>query len=235
MTRIILLATTLIVSPIAAQQIVTSPVELVDNSPATPGTVIVNAKTTPPVKKGVTVFACEGGPPWRYSVAVPCPAPAAPIVAAIAAARITTVAKDYGANSACMYPRPGVSGNFWATRAMDCVLFRVEKPNVWDQLPRTVQDFRIDASREGISTQPRSNKTSAYTPINNVTLQRFAITSRKRGSSSATGRRTGSSRTSASRGRASTRRPGTSRSGSGCRARTTSSSVAGRSAAYRPN
>ncbi|MEG8016116.1 hypothetical protein [Sphingomonas sp. 22R3R2A-7] len=129
----------------------------------------------------MTVFACEGGPPWRYSVAVPCPAPAAPIVAAIAAARITTVAKDYGANSACMYPRPGVSGNFWATRAMDCVLFRVEKPNVWDQLPRTVQDFRIEASREGVTTQPRSSKTSAYTPINNVTLQRFAITSRKRG------------------------------------------------------
>lgn len=181
MTRTILLATTLIATPIAAQQIVTSPVELVDNSPATPGIVIVNAKTTPPIKRGVTVFACEGGPPWRYSVAVPCPAPAAPIVTAIAAARITTAAKDYGANSACMYPRPGVSGNFWATRAMDCVLFRVEKPNVWDQLPRTVQDFRIDASREGVTTQPKSSKTSSYTPINNVTLQRFEITARKYG------------------------------------------------------
>ncbi|MEG8016117.1 hypothetical protein [Sphingomonas sp. 22R3R2A-7] len=52
MTRIILLAITLIASPIAAQQIVTSPVELVDNSPATPGIVIVNAKTTPPIKRG---------------------------------------------------------------------------------------------------------------------------------------------------------------------------------------
>jgi len=164
-----------------AQTIVTSPVRLSDNSPATPGIIIANAKTTPSVKKGATVFECEGGPPWRYSVAVPCPAPAAPIVTAIAAARITTAAKDYGSSGACLYPRPGVTGDFWASRALDCVLFRVEKPDVWDQSPRTVQDFRIDASREGITTQPRSSKTSAYTPINNVTLQRFAITSRKRG------------------------------------------------------
>ena len=187
MIRIILFAVALIASPIAAQQIVTSPVRLVDNSPKTPGIIIANAKTTPSVKKGATVFECEGGPPWRYSVAVPCPAPAAPaapaapIVSAIATARITTAAKDYGSSGACLYPRPGVTGDFWATRSLDCVLFRVEKPNVWDQLPRTVQDFRIDASREGITTQPRSSKTSAYTPINNVTLQRFAITSRKRG------------------------------------------------------
>jgi len=171
-------------APPALAQIVTSPVRLVDNSPKTPGIIIANAKTTPSVKKGATVFECEGGPPWRYSVAVPCPAPAAaaaPIVTSIAAARITTAAKDYGSSGACLYPRPGVTGNFWASRALDCVLFRVEKPNVWDQLPRTVQDFRIDASREGITTQPRSSKTSAYTPIKNVTLQRFAITSRKRG------------------------------------------------------
>jgi hypothetical protein len=181
MIRTILLATTLIASPLAAQQIVTSPVRLIDNSPKTPGIIIANAKTSPSVKKGVTVFECAGGPPWRYSVAVPCPAPAAPIVTAIAAARITTAAKDYGSSGACLYPQPGITGNFWANRALDCVLFRVEKPNVWDQLPRTVQDFRIEASREGVTTQPRSSKTSAYTPINNVTLQRFAITSRKRG------------------------------------------------------
>jgi len=184
MIRIILFAVALIASPIAAQQIVTSPVRLVDNSPSTPGIIIANAKTTPSVKKGATVFECEGGPPWRYSVAVPCPAPAAPaapIVTAIAAARITTAAKDYGSSGACLYPPLGVTGNFWASRGLDCVLFRVEKPNVWDQFPRTVQDFRIDASREGVTTQPKSNKTSSYTPINNVTLQRFAITSRKRG------------------------------------------------------
>jgi len=180
MLRYVLFLHMLLASPVTAQ-IVTSPVRLIDNSPKTPGIIIANAKTTPAVKKGVTVFECEGGLPWRYSVAVPCPTPAAPIVTAIAAARITTTAKDYGANNACMYPRPGVSGNFWATRAMDCVLFRVEKPKVWDQLPRTVQDFRIDASREGVTTQPKSNKTSSYTPINNVILQRFAITSRKRG------------------------------------------------------
>jgi len=181
MIRYILAAPALISAPATAQQIVTSPVRLIDNSPRMPGIIIANAKTTPSVKKGATVFECEGGPPWRYSVAVPCPASAAPIVTAIAAARITTAAKDYGANSACMYPRPGVGGNFWAARAMDCVLFRVEKPNVWDQLPRTVQDFRIDASREGVTTQPKSSKTSSYTPINNVTLQRFEITARKYG------------------------------------------------------
>jgi len=181
MIRYILAALALISAPATAQQIVTSPVRLVDNSPKTPGIIIANAKTTPSVKKGASVFECEGGPPWRYSVAVPCPAPAAPIVTAIAAARITTAAKDYGSSGACLYPRPGVAGNFWASRALDCVLFRVEKPNVWDQLPRTVQDFRIDASREGVTTQPKSNKTSSYTPINNVTLQRFEITARKFG------------------------------------------------------
>jgi len=184
MIRYVIASTIVIAAPATAQQIVTSPVRLVDNSPKTPGIIIANAKTTPSVKKGVTVFECEGGPPWRYSVAVPCPAPAAPaapIVTAIAAARITTAAKDYGSSGACLYPRPGVTGDFWATRALDCVLFRVEKPNVWDQLPRTVQDFRIEASREGITTQPRSSKTSAYTPINNVALQRFGMTARKRG------------------------------------------------------
>ena len=62
MIRYLLMLIAVFASP-ASAQIVTSPVELVDNSPKTPGIVIVSAKTTPQVKKGVTVFACSGGPP----------------------------------------------------------------------------------------------------------------------------------------------------------------------------
>lgn len=47
MTRTNLLATTLIPAPLTAQQIITSPFRLIDNSSATPGTTIANAKTTP--------------------------------------------------------------------------------------------------------------------------------------------------------------------------------------------
>ncbi len=172
MIRTILLASTLIASPIAAQTTF-SPTDLDSNGD---GKVLLTKARDGFKAKQVLVLCPDLA---RFTYAVTCPA-AAP-VSAVAAPAITTAAKDYGANSACMYPRPGVSGNFWATRAMDCVLFRVEKPNVWDQLPRTVQDFRIDASREGVTTQPKSNKTSSYTPINNVTLQRFEITARKYG------------------------------------------------------
>ncbi len=49
MIRYVLTPAVLIASPIAAQ-IVTSPVKLTDNSPDTPGIIIVNAKTTPPLK-----------------------------------------------------------------------------------------------------------------------------------------------------------------------------------------
>lgn len=176
--RIAFLVAALIATPAAAQQIVTSPVELIDNSPTTPGIIVVSAKTTPQVKPKTVIFPCAGGGnPWRYSVGVPCPAPEP----TIAPPNITTAAKDYGASAVCMSPPPGVSGNFHAIRAMDCVVLRVEKPKVWDQVPRTVQDFRIDASREGVTTQPKSNKTSSYTPINNITLERFEMAARKRG------------------------------------------------------
>jgi hypothetical protein len=47
MIRTILLVTTLISAPATAQQIVTSPVRLIDNSPKTLGIIIANAKTTP--------------------------------------------------------------------------------------------------------------------------------------------------------------------------------------------
>ncbi len=46
MIRTILLVTTLISAPATAQQIVTSPVRLIDNSPKTLGIIIANAKTT---------------------------------------------------------------------------------------------------------------------------------------------------------------------------------------------
>ena len=48
-----------------AQTSVTSSVRLIDKSPKTPWIIIANAKTTRSVKKGVAVFACEGGPRWR--------------------------------------------------------------------------------------------------------------------------------------------------------------------------
>jgi len=51
MLRYVLFLHMLLASPVTAQ-IVTSPVELIDNSPARPGLIIVNAKTTPPVRKG---------------------------------------------------------------------------------------------------------------------------------------------------------------------------------------
>jgi len=172
MTRALFLATTLIAAPVAAQTTF-SPTNLDSNGDGK----VTLTKPRDGFKAKQVLVLCPDMTRFTYAVTCPVAAP----VSAVAAPRVTTVAKDYGASSACMYPRPGVNGNFWATRSLDCVLFRVEKPNVWDQLPRTVQDFRIDASREGVTTQPKSNKTSSYTPINNVTLQRFEITARKFG------------------------------------------------------
>lgn len=171
MIRYLLLMLAVFASP-AASQIVTSPVRLVDNSPKTPGIIIANAKTTPSVKKGATVFECEGGPPWRYSVAVPCPAPAAPIVTAIAAARVTTACKDFGANAQWTYAsKGGTYGNACITRAMDAVPL----DGALDE-PRVFQDIMLASSRHFIT-----QRTTAWKPFSNVTIQRVDITARKRG------------------------------------------------------
>jgi len=170
--RYILAALALISAPATAQQIVTSPVRLVDNSPTTPGIVIVNAKTTPPVKKGATVFECAGGPPWRYSVAVPCPAPAAPIVTAIAAARVTTACKDLGANAQWTYAsKGGTYGNACITRAMDAVPL----DGVLDE-PRVFQDITLASGRHFLT-----QKGTAWKAFANVTVERFDVTAWKRG------------------------------------------------------
>jgi len=162
----------LISAPATAQQIVTSPVRLVDNSPKTPGIIIANAKTTPSVRQGATVFECEGGPPWRYSVAVPCPAPAAPIVTAIAAARVTTACKDLGANAQWTYAsKGGTYGNACITRAMDAVPL----DGALDE-PRVFQDITLASSRHFIT-----QKGTAWKAFNNVILQRFDVTAWKRG------------------------------------------------------
>jgi hypothetical protein len=171
MFRLFALLAALIASPVTAQ-IVTSQVRLVDNSPKTPGIIIANAKTTPPVKKGATVFECEGGPPWRYSVAVACPAPAAPIVTAIAAARVTTPCKDVGANAQWTYAsKGGTYGNACIKRAMDAVPL----DGALDE-PRVFQDITLASSRHFIT-----QRTTAWKPFSNVTIQRVDITARKRG------------------------------------------------------
>ena len=172
MIRYILALLALISAPATAQQIATSPVRLIDNSPKTPGIIIANAKTTPSVKKGATVFECEGGPPWRYSVAVPCPAPAAPIVTAIAVTRVTTACKDLGAKAQWTYAsKGGTYGNACITRAMDAVPL----DGALDE-PRVFQDITLASSRHFIT-----QKGTAWKPFSNVTLQRFDVTAWKRG------------------------------------------------------
>ena len=169
MIRYILAALALISVPATAQQIVTSPVRLIDNSPKTPGIIIANAKTTPLVKKGVTVFECEGGPPWRYSVAVPCPTPA---VEAIAAARVTTPCKDLGANAQWTYAGVGGTyGNACITRAMDAVPL----DGALDA-PRVFEDVTIAKARHFIT-----QRTTKWRPFANVTVQRVDVTTTKRG------------------------------------------------------
>ena len=171
MIRYVLTSAVLIASPIAAQ-IVTSPVKLTDNSPDTPGIIIVNAKTTPPVKKGTTVFPCLGGPPWRYSVATPCAAPAAPTVAKIAAAHPAGACKDLGASAQWTYAsKGGTYGNTCITRAMDAVPL----DGALDE-PRVFQDITIASSRHFLT-----QRTTKWRPFANVTVQRVDITARKRG------------------------------------------------------
>lgn len=162
----------LIAAPVMGQQIVTSPVKLIDNSPATPGLIIANAKTTPQVKKGAIVFPCAGGPPWQYSVAVPCPEPAAPPAATIASARVTTSCKDLGASAQWTYAsKGGTYGNACITRALDAVPLdgALEEPRVF-------QDITLASSRHFIT-----QKTTAWKPFANVTIQRVDISARKRG------------------------------------------------------
>jgi hypothetical protein len=158
---------------VGSQTIVTSPVELIDNSPKTPGIVIVNAKTSPQVKKNTVVFPCIwAGAPWRYSVSVPCPTPAAPIVTAIAAARITTACKDVGANAQWTYAsKGGTYGNACITRAMDAVPLDGALNE-----PRVFQDITLASSRHFIT-----QKGTAWKAFSNVTLQRFDVTAWKRG------------------------------------------------------
>ena len=172
MIRYILALLALSSAPATAQQIVTSPVRLIDNSPKTPGIIIANAKTTPSVKKGATVFECEGGPPWRYSVAAPCPALAAPIVTAIAAARVTTACKDLGANAQWTYAsKGGTYGNACITRAMDAVPL----DGVLDE-PRVFQDITLASSRHFLT-----QKGTAWKAFSNVVIQRIDVVAWKRG------------------------------------------------------
>lgn len=153
------------------QTIVTSPIELVDNSPKTPGIVIVNAKTSPQVKKNTVVFPCIGaGSPWRYSVGVPCPAPV--VASAIAAPVVTTACKDLGANAQWTYAsKGGTYGNVCLTRAMDAVPLDGALTE-----PRVFQDIKLAAGRAFIT-----QKNTSWKAFANVTAQRFDVTAWKRG------------------------------------------------------
>jgi len=155
----------------SGQTIVTSPIELIDNSPKTPGIVIVNAKTSPQVKKNTVVFPCVGaGAPWRYSVGVPCPAPV--VASAIAAPVITTACKDLGANAQWTYAsKGGTYGNVCLTRAMDAVPLDGALAE-----PRVFQDITLASSRHFIT-----QKGTAWKAFANVTAQRFDVTAWKRG------------------------------------------------------
>ena len=162
----------LFASPVAAQTIVTSPAQLVDNSPETPGIIIVSAKTTPQVKPKTVIFPCIGsGPPWRYSVGAPCPAPVQ-TVAAIAPPVVTTACKDLGASAQWTYASTGGTyGNACITRAMDAVPLSGAL-----EAPRVFQDITLAASRSFVT-----QRDTAWKPFANVTLQRFDVTSWKRG------------------------------------------------------
>ncbi len=155
----------------SGQTIVTSPIELIDNSPATPGIVIVTAKTSPQVKKNTVVFPCIGaGAPWRYSVGVPCPAPV--VASAIAAPVITTACKDLGANAQWTYAsKGGTYANVCLTRAMDAVPLDGALAE-----PRVFQDITLASSRHFIT-----QKGTAWKAFANVTAQRFDVTAWKRG------------------------------------------------------
>ena len=153
------------------QTIVTSPIELVDNSPKTPGIIIVNAKTSPQVKKNTVVFPCIGtGAPWRYSVGVPCPAPV--LTSAIAAPVVTAVCKDTPNAKQWTYAaKGGTYGNVCMLKALDAVPL----DGVLDE-PRVFQDITLAYSRHFITP-----KGGVWRPYANVTVQRVDVTAWKRG------------------------------------------------------
>ena len=115
-----------------------------------------------------TITLCPDLP--RFTYAVKCPV--APLVSAIAAARVTTACKDLGANAQWTYAsKGGTYGNACITRAMDAVPL----DGALDE-PRVFQDITLASSRHFVT-----QKGTAWKAFNNVTLQRFDVTAWKRG------------------------------------------------------
>jgi len=159
----ILLASTLIASPIAAQTTY-SATDLDSNGD---GKVFLTKARDGFKAKQVLVLCPDLA---RFTYAVTCPV-AAP-VSAVAAPRITTACKDLGASAQWTYAATGGTyGNVCITRAMDAVPLSGSL-----DAPRVFQDITAPATR-GFMTQ----KSTAWQPFANVTIQRIDIASRKRG------------------------------------------------------
>lgn len=163
MIRTILLATTLIASPIAAQT--TFSATNLDNN--RDGKVLLTKPRDGFKAKQVLVLCPDLA---RFTYAVTCPV-AAP-VSAMAAPRVTTACKDLGASAQWTYAaKGGTYGNVCITRAMDAVPL----DGALDE-PRVFQDITLASSRRFIT-----QRTTAWKPFSNVTIQRVDVTARKRG------------------------------------------------------
>ena len=115
-----------------------------------------------------TITLCPDLP--RFTYAVKCPV--APLVSAIAAARVTTACKDLGANAQWTYAsKGGTYGNACITRAMDAVPLDGALGE-----PRVFQDITLASSRHFIT-----QKGNAWKAFGNVLAQRIDVGVRKRG------------------------------------------------------
>lgn len=169
-------------APALSQTIVTSPVELVDNSPTIPGIRIETAKTTPQVKKGTSVYPCEGGgPPWRYSVGAPCPAPVAEVDPyAIAAPVITSACRPLVSSAGTptqwtYFSAGGTLRDACFTRALDLIPLGLTATL---DAPRLIEDVQATNVRH-ILTQQTSSKVS-WRPFANIEMRRTSGTCSKR-------------------------------------------------------
>lgn len=167
-----LIAALVCATPVLAQQIVTSPIELIDSTPKTPGLIVNKAVTIPPVKKGTVLFACgRDGMLWRYGVGgcPPAVAPAASVAAParIAAPIVTTAPKDFGASGQIGY---GGNSNVHAIRAMDAFPLRANSSG------KAIRDVIVDRARQFVTPEKAASLT-----INDVTIERIDAKVTKRG------------------------------------------------------
>lgn len=163
MIRTILLASTLIASPIAAQTTF-SPTDLDANKDGK----VVLTKPRDGFKAKDVLVPCAALPTYTYAITCP----VVPPVEDIAAPVVTTACKPGGPSSQWTYAsKGGVYGNVCLLKALDAVPL----DGALDE-PRVFQDITAPATR-GFITQ----KTNVWRAFSNITIQRIDIASRKRG------------------------------------------------------